>query len=57
MFVFVGVPGVSSTDTNNPLFLGGHPYPQRIGNTDRQTNHIMEWQKDRQINIQTDNKS
>ena len=36
MFVFVGVPGVSSTDTNNPLFLGGHPYPQRIGNTDRQ---------------------
>ena len=21
----IGVPGVSSTDTNNPLFLGGHP--------------------------------
>lgn len=21
----IGVPGVSSTDTNNPFFLGGHP--------------------------------
>ena len=27
----VGVPGVSSTDTNNPLFFGGHPYPARLG--------------------------
>jgi laminin alpha 3/5 len=25
------VPGVSSTDTNNPLFLGGHPRPSRLG--------------------------
>ena len=21
---------MSSTDTNNPLFLGGHPYPNRL---------------------------
>jgi len=27
----IGVPGVSSTDTNNPLFLGGHPRPGRFG--------------------------
>jgi len=26
----IGVPGVSSTDTNNPLFIGGHPYPNRL---------------------------
>ena len=23
----IGVAGVSSTDTNNPLFIGGHPNP------------------------------
>merc|ERR1712073_278713 len=27
----IGVPGVSSTDTNNPLFLGGHIRPGRFG--------------------------
>merc|ERR1712243_340761 len=27
----IGVPGVSSTDTNNPLFIGGHPRPRRFG--------------------------
>ena len=26
----IGVPGVSSTDTNNPLFLGGHVRPGRF---------------------------
>lgn len=26
----IGVPGVSSTDTNHPLFLGAHPYPRRL---------------------------
>ena len=26
----IGVPGVSSTDTNNPLFLGGHIRPRRF---------------------------
>ena len=29
----IGVPGVSSTDTNNPLFLGGHP---RLGQTHKE---------------------
>jgi len=29
----IGVPGVSSTDTNNPLFLGGHIRPGRFGNS------------------------
>jgi len=26
----IGVPGVSSTDTNNPIFLGGHPRPGKF---------------------------
>jgi len=26
----IGVPGVSSTDTNGPLFLGGHPRPNNL---------------------------
>ena len=25
-----GVPGVSSTDTNHPLFLGGHARPDKL---------------------------
>ena len=25
----IGVPGVSSTDTNHGLFIGGHPKPGR----------------------------
>jgi laminin alpha 3/5 len=25
----IGVAGVSSTDTNNPLFIGGHPNPSK----------------------------
>ena len=25
----IGVAGVSSTDTNNPLFVGGHPNPSK----------------------------
>ena len=31
----IGVPGVSSTDTNHGLFLGGHPKADRL--TGRQT--------------------
>ena len=26
----IGVPGVSSTDTNHGLFIGGHPRPDRL---------------------------
>ena len=26
----IGVPGVSSTDTNHGLFIGGHPRPERL---------------------------
>ena len=31
----IGVPGVSSTDTNHGLFIGGHPRPDRL--TGKQT--------------------
>ena len=29
----IGVPGVSSTDTNHGLFIGGHPQPGRQGDS------------------------
>jgi len=36
----IGVPGVSSTDTNNPLFLGGHPRPGRFSLDINQVNYV-----------------
>jgi hypothetical protein len=33
----IGVPGVSSTDTNHGLFIGGHPKIERL--TGRQTDN------------------
>ena len=36
----IGVPGVSSTDTNNPLFLGTHPRPGRFGLDPREVNYV-----------------
>jgi len=35
----IGVPGVSSTDTNNPLFLGGHPRPGKFSIRGDQVNY------------------
>ena len=36
----IGVPGVSSTDTNNPLFLGTHPRPGRFNLDPREVNYV-----------------
>jgi len=36
----IGVPGVSSTDTNNPLFLGGHPRPGRFNLEPEQSRYV-----------------
>ena len=36
----IGVPGVSSTDTNNPLFLGGHPRPGRFSLSPGEVNFV-----------------
>ena len=36
----IGVPGVNSTDTNNPLFLGGHPRPGRFSLDINQVNYV-----------------
>ena len=36
----IGVPGVSSTDTNSKLFLGGHPRPGFFGLDPREANYV-----------------
>merc|ERR1712038_1371717 len=36
----IGVPGVSSTDTNHGLFIGGHPKPGRLEALATNTNYV-----------------
>ena len=38
----IGVPGVSSTDTNNPLFLGGHPRFRQTHTGSTQSHHLFQ---------------
>ena len=36
----IGVPGVSSTDTNHGLFIGGHPRPERLTGLRSESNYV-----------------
>ena len=36
----IGVPGVSSTDTNHGLFIGGHPRTDRLTGLRTDTNYV-----------------
>ena len=36
----IGVPGVSSTDTNNPLYIGGHPQPAGLSGFSTIANYV-----------------
>ena len=42
IFPGIGVPGVSSTDTNNPLFLGGHPRFRQTHTGSTQLHHLFQ---------------
>ena len=49
----IGVSGVSSTDTNNPLFLGGHPRPGKFNVEPGDTN-FFGYMKDVVIELTND---
>ena len=37
----ISIPEISFTDTNNGLFIGGHPYPKRFRHLNSKGKHFM----------------